>query len=353
MAYILLLIWMLFCYMFVWSNKRLGNEQREKTYYVLFFLGCTFLMGFRSEKVGVDTERYKQLFEMMQYVSFKEMISETIYNRRIGYMALMKAVGFLDGNYYTFQFLISVIFNYNVYKFISNNTRDPFLASSVFLGCGLYLSAMNVQRETFAVVLLLRAWDLVNEKKQFKALIISIFAVSCHTTALICILAYVIYLLKDNKLFLKVAPIVVLLGALNYQRLIGFFSTYFVSYSNYYKNKKTLTEAGGVTIIWGVILILSFYCIYNKKKFSNIERVYGIFCIICIITDILGMYFNYLDRLGPYFILFEILLIDSIANHFDESSFRKVYKFGVSFSFLAYFLLSALTSVQYQYTSFV
>lgn len=178
-------------------------------------------------------------------------------------------------------------------------------------------------------------------------------AVSCHTTALICILAYVIYLFKDNKFFLKVAPIIVLLVAVNYKRVIAYFSIFFVSYSNYFKNKKTLTEAGGVAVIWAIIIMLSLYCIYNKRKFSNMERVYGIFCIICIITDILGMYFNYLDRLGTYFILFEILLIDSIANRIEDYSFSKVYKIGVSASFLAYFLLSSLTSIQYQYSSFV
>lgn len=105
---------------------------------------------------------------MIENVSFKEMISETIYNRRICYMALMKIISFLGGNYFVFQFLISIIFNYCVYKFISKNTQNPVLATSVFLGCGFYLSAMNVQREAIAVVLILRAWDLVNEKKYLR-----------------------------------------------------------------------------------------------------------------------------------------------------------------------------------------
>lgn len=353
MAYILLLIWMLFCYFCIYNCNKIEYNQRKKAYYFLFFVGCTLLMGLRNEYVGMDTQKYKQLFEMTGNVTIKEMIDETFFNRRIGYMLFMKIINYIGGSYYTFQIVVSILFNYLSYRFICNNSKDPFLATSIFLGCGFYLSALNVQRETFAVVLILPAWDLINRKRYFSALIISLVAVSCHTTAIIFIIAYIIYLFKDNKYALRILPVLIVVAAIKHKTIIAFASSYFSIYSNYYKNNKTLVVAGGVTIIWAIMIVLSTYCIYNKTKFNNQERIYGLFCLISVISDILGTYFNYIDRLGTYFLLFEILLVEAIANSFKEESFRRRFKVCVASSFLAYFLLSAVTSSQYQYNSFL
>lgn len=353
MAYIILIVWMIVCYVLIIKNRRFNVEKGKKFFYIFFFVGCTIVMALRSESVGVDTQRYAQLFEMTKSVTINDMLQVSTYNRRIGYMLLMKLSGSMNGSYYFFQMVVSILFNYCSYKFISKNCESPFLAVSVFLGCGFYLSALNVARETLAVVIVLCAWNLLQEHKNIKALLLFIIAFSFHTTALVFLIAYLIYMIKDKQWVLRLLPIGVLAAAINYKTIIDFAAVYFISYDNYYKNKKTVIEAGGVTLIWIIIIALSVYCVYNKKKFSNMDRIYGVFCMICIVTDIIGMYFNYFDRLGTYFILFECLMLESVANSIESLSTKKLFKGGVSLSFLAYFLLSALTSAQYSYSTYL
>lgn len=351
MAYGILVIWTLLCYAIIYGNSRIPKAKKAKLYYSFFFFGCALLMGLRNRTVGVDTIRYEYIFNSIKNASIGELFDYSFYNRRIGYMLMMKAVSILGGNYNSFQMIVSIVINYCAYKFISTKCNNVFLSTAVYLGCGFYLSAFNVAREAFAVALICRAWDSINENRRIKALLLSLIAISCHTTAVVFVCAYFVYLLRDNKVFLRILPFIIFIAVLNYRTVIDFSSRIFVSYANYYKNKKTLTEAGGVIIIWTLVLLLSAYVVFNSKRFNNIQRIYGIFCIISISTEIISMSFNYFDRVGTYFILFECLLFNDVANSIASKQIKRLFSFGASFSYLAYFLLSC-TSAQYKYSIF-
>lgn len=311
------------------------------------------IMAFRSVEVGVDTSNYKAIFDLIKNMSFREITSNFYtYSMEIGYALFMKVCSLLYGDYYFFQVVFSMLFSILAAKFVLEEADNIFIGVIVFLGIGIYTITFNVARQMLAAMLIVNSWIFLKKGEKKKSILCVLVASTFHVTALIFIVAYAIYFFRYNKYIIRLIPLVVVIGALNFNRLLPFITRYFTHYHNYYANEKVIQTAGFVWIIWIIVLLVAARIIYIAKK-TNIEHsMAAIFSMIWVVCNIIGLSFNYFERLGLYFIPFVSVMFSYSGNYIRSRSVRRIYLNGMAVAFIIYFLMS-VSSKQYLYTSFL
>ena len=337
----------------IWAGLCFGDKVNFSKNRHLF-LGMTLflmalIMGLRSSEVGVDTHHYQELFAKVQRTDWNIILSQFYtYSLEIGYVILMKLCG-LIGNYYFFQAVTAIIMLSLVGTFLQVSVKNLYLGEIVYFGLGMFGWSFNITRQMFAVMLIANCWILLKQGKRYKSLLLLMIAISIHTFSIVFLIAYIIFAFRRHKWFLRIAPIIGIILAVNYKFLINFFSQLFPKYSNYYANNRTVLTVGLVRVIWAIIAAFSIYLIYRRK---GEKQIIAIFSLIFVICNLIGTSFNYFDRLGYFFCPFVIVLFDLIAQEIQMKVLRILYCIGVCTCFSIYFLIS-MQSAQYSYHTFI
>lgn len=355
MIYVLQVVWLALSAMFCYSIKQ-NKAAKDKLFVFLAFTFCFVMMGFRNISVGVDTAKYALYYEGVANASWVNFSSQNSFE--FGWNLFMKICSIISSNYYFFQIVYAAVFCVLSARFILRFSDNVVLTTILFFGLGLFTTAFNIQRQMLAVILLANSYWHITKGNRIKSLILILVAVSLHTTAILFFAAYIAYFLRRNKRILKFVPIVFVIVAINYQSIIELARILVPSYHNYYANYKTIQSAGGVWLIWIAIICISISSIYMLKRKKNIGidsqrdmMLYGIFSLVYITCNIVGLYFNYFERLGLYFWPFVVVLLDRYPLYLRRST-KQIYVCGMIVFFVAYYLLSCFTGNKLEYSFF-
>lgn len=351
--YIALIVWLFICSFICFGRHWKSTEKaRFNSFFSLFFTACALVMGFRDETVGVDTYNYRMIYESIKYMSFAEIVhGETGRTMEIAYLLFMKLVSSFSGSYYTFQIVYSILFMIGIARFLNKDIHDAFIGATLFLGLGIFLNPFNIQRQMLSVVLIINGVRTAREKKWIATALLWVLAVSFHRTALLFVMGSVLFLIRNKSRLLKLSALLIVIAAINYQRILPWLQQYLPYYRNYYRNTKVHQSAGFVVIIWAIILAESVIVLSVKNVFDGDTKVFAIFSSINILMNIIGFGFNYAERIGLYFQPYSIFLFERFPELFKKKSIRTLYRVGLCSAFLLYFWLSTRTD-QYKYRLF-
>lgn len=371
MIYYSLLLWVFIAGALCFCNTGKVNFKKNKMLFLLLsYIAIIFVLGMRNQTVGVDTKSYYAIFNKVSTVSFSELVKSYYYlTIEVGYVLLMKAVS-IFGNYYLFQFIVAAIACILFAKFIADNMQNYFLGIILFLGFDLYLLLFNISRQMLAVALIVNCWSCLNHRKKSKALVLFIFAGMMHTTAWLFVVIYLVYLVRNNRFIIRLLPIIGAIIIFSYRIILDKVATIVPHYANYYGNHKTILETGFSVIIWSLIASISVVLIIRNIRISesriilvnNIEEntllswtaetyLYSTFSLFYVASNIIGLSFNYFERLGCYFAPFVILTFERFGIQIRNTVVRRVYYCGLVACFSIYFILSTKTE-QYLYSFF-
>lgn len=352
MVYIGLIVWILLSSLLCFGNH-LDVRKNRKLFVLLSFLYMCAIMSFRSVDVGVDTKSYQHIFELMCSTRISDILAHFhTYSMEVGYALAMKLCSLISSNYYFFQIVFSIAFNILSAKFIFEETDNIFVGVIVFLGIGIYATSFNIARQMLAVMLVANSWTLLRKEKKITAIFCVLLASTFHITALVFFAAYVVYFCRNNKFIIRIVPFVILIGAISFNRIFPLITRYFSYYHNYYANEKVIQSAGKVWIIWLIVLLIAINIIYVVKQKNFEHSIAAIFSLVWVACNVIGLSFNYFERLGLYFIPFVPVMISFYGIYLKNSTIRRVYIGGTSIAFIAYFIIS-MNSAQYIYTSFI
>lgn len=351
MAYIGLLVGMicsfLLCNLRDW---KLCFNRNKKIYMILFSFCCILLMGLRSDAVGYDTATYKNYFTIVEYTPIKVILGNFYFqSMEIGFALLMKICSCISSSYFFFQFIVSAVYCSGMALFIYRNSQNCIFASFIFLGIGLFLTAFNVQRQMLAVMLVVNSWGYFASKQYIKMLLLLTLAITVHTASIIFIIAYVIYLFRQYRIVYLFFVVGIVISIFYYDKVIDLAIQYLPIYNNYYSNTKEILSVGFVKVLWGIIIALSLAILIKGNKEIISLRVYAVFSILYVVSNIIGLEFNYFERLGWFFLPFVVLLFDGFGSIFHNLVIKTIYYGGVLLSFIFYFILST-QSEQYIYS---
>lgn len=354
-----------------YQRGKINFTRNKKIFLVVSFLAIVFILGMRADTVGVDTHSYHTIFDKVSDSSFTEILRGYYYlNIEVGYIILMKATS-IFGGYYLFQIVIATIACVLFAKFIADNFENYFLGVILFLGFEAYLLLFNISRQMLAVALIANCWSVLNQNKKVKAFILFICAGVIHTTAWIFIVIYMVYLLRNNKFIVRSLPIIGIIGIFSYEKILRIVSTIVPHYANYYGNHKVVLEIGFAVAIWMIVAIISLYLIITNIKMSNVKiekkkycvkrysllswdtetYLYSGFALFYVAANVIGLSFNYFERLGCYFIPFVMIVFERFGIQIKTTVIRRLYYCGLVICFITYFIVSSKTE-QYLYNFF-
>ena len=181
----------------------------------------------------------------------------------------------------------------------------------------------------------------------FLFMICSIFF---HFSSIIFIGIFILYSLRNVKIIKYLIPFIIITAIWNYQKLIPLAVEILGKYSNYFRNARTMQTGNGVYFLWGLVSIISVCVIYNQKQSSKV-RIEAVFPLLYVSANVVGLTFNYAERLGIYFLPFVIVLYDNFAKSLTYKFLQQIFTVIISIIYIGYFLLSA-SSAQYNYSFF-
>lgn len=368
MVYLGLITWELFCVFLCLANQgRIYWNTHKRLFLILFFGATACVMGLRSTFVGVDTKNYLEIYDTVSKVQWKDFFS--LYQNEVLYYLLMKICYSIYPQFYLFNFLISAIINVLMALFIKNNINNYFFASSLYLFGGMFLYSMCIQRQMLAVMITANLWTLLKKKKRIASVILFCVAFLIHESVIVFLVAFIIYYFRKNIYILKLVPFIILIIALKFRKILEIISLFYRRFKNYYGNMQVVLQIGNVRYLWILIGLISLYMIYAGKKvrrklktntaqvingINSLEsnpEIYGIFSIIYIVCNVMGIFISYFERVGLYFMPFTLVLYEYFGNSIRKKNLRYMYFILLWVIYLFFFLLS-IRSNQYQYSFF-
>ncbi len=342
-----MLIWMFGCTYSCYKEK-INYVQCKNLFLFVNFLILTLCAGLRNISVGTDTHSYAKHYIAICHSSLKDILSSFKFQgMEIGYNLLCKLISYISPNYYFFQFVVCFLFCFGMMRFIKKNAINPFLSVFVFLGSGMYLYSFNILRQMLAVMLVANSWEYLKSKKYLRYILIVLIAATFHVTALSFFISFIIYSLWKYRRLRKYIVLGILFTGLEYERIIIFLAPIlkrFYNYGNYLVNDRAKQTAGFVTIFWIIILIMALIELLHKSEQGSFKNLYSIFSIITVVCNFIGLYFNYVDRIGFFFIPFWILLFDNFYFVITNKIIKIIYLSGTISCMSIYFIISSGTS---------
>lgn len=339
----------LFLYWIV--SKMFKNEKYKNLIFFLYILQLIFMVGLRSDGIGIDTDRYSRHFYSVSQISnIKNLLS---YSNEIGYVFVQKIFSTIINNFDYFKLFIGIITFTSYYKFITKYSKSSFLSIFLFITLGFYEFQFSGIRQSIALAIGLWTFHYSIEQDFKKFLITLLIATSIHLSAIILLPIYFLYKFRYT-LYNAIFYILSVLILIVFRYRIGDYAT-----KIYYKFKRGIDYTSSYGISEGIgglaifmLLILIFIFIFDKSKINkssnNIPILFNILSI-GFIVQIFSSFSYLFTRLNFYYMIFIIILIPNII--FNEKS---KYRYNtVAFWARTILFVSIIVVFTLQYKGFI
>lgn len=319
---------------------------------ILFFIIMFIVFirsAFRSYSVGNDTETYLHTFTAVSSVDSLVGLLSTglILTQEIGYLLLNLICYKLFNHYQSILIVSSLFVFWGYYKFIKKYTTSLFLAFATFFLLRFSDEAMNIIRQSIAMVIILHSFDCIktNNIKKYSLLIVAAFLF--HKTALVFAPAWWFCKMQFGKImisrFLVISVLIMILLKIGLSFLVPIMGRY----STYMTDDYDYTSGGKIAPLLNVLIYLTILLFVNRqihitsKKNNHISLIKNmmsmrnlLFTGICIL--IVSLSNALIFRVALYYCMFVIVLL---PNAIMLSKNRLLWSFVVLLALFSYYFV--------------
>ena len=329
-------------YLFIYILLLIGAYVSERSVFVLYVMLAfiAFIVGYRAQTVGMDTETYYILYDSLGdigYLGYPEPIFGLLceFSNKIGIpFPLFQTV---------LMFFALCMTALAIRRESNNYCLSMFLMLSMYFIC----YAMNIYRQILACFIVVYACSvLINERKKWKFVLWVIVAAGFHLFALILLSALLLEIIRFRKGYiyigLALSLIIGLVSILNLLvPLLGFYGEYYIENTgeDYAKTGMRLILAFLISVYWTI----GFFYLYKHADDRFRESLYmklflvGILVYNLLIRHDLGL------RVTLYF-LFPMIIGLSVFVDTAKMNRLKAQALVVSYTSIYYFLFLAMNS---------
>ena len=295
-----------------------AERKNSKICLFITFALPTLFAAIRGENVGIDTKNYYSTFNNILQGNY-------VYSNDIFFLPLVKfLLKYLHSSssiIFILSFFTNILF---IKRFWELKGKSSF---SFMLFCYLscyFPESMNVMRQFLSLAIIFYATKYL-KKKDYIIFVISVgIAFIFHTSAVLGMAVLIVHLFIEKRKR-KERKLLILFFLLIIAGTIKYFPLFKRNYSHYFND---LSINLGLMLAFKMIFIILIYMTsnYNMKNnlfsfSSDYSKIVGINVlakncyIIGVLIYSLGMFFPYMDRVGLYFMIFEIPFLGQIIRY--------------------------------------
>lgn len=286
-----------------------NNDRARKVYLACFFLIMTLMVGLRNPHNGSgDTMFYYTFWERISKVPYKKLFNFTdSVDMEIGYQLTAWALSKVFRGGQWCLFLSGMFFAASVCIFVKRNCKNVVLALTVFNCLGLFNFMVQGQRQAIAMCICLFALEQCKKDKTIMFLLLIVFAMLFHSSAVVFA---IVYILNKLKLNLKSYCIVGVSAAAAMALLPRLFAMVNFFINDSYEIGQG-AESGGVVAVLIYIAILVFGMIFKDTE----DRHYPLYIYMAIVGVMAMVLRNYassiVERISSYFAFAQMVVISN------------------------------------------
>ncbi len=331
----------IFTFLIVLSCAYAAQKSNNKLYIYIIIASLTFVAGLRSYTVGIDTDSYVQIFKQLHVGYFDTVWGE------VGFKYFAKILLEIY-NSPTFVFVVFALVTNGliVFRLWDFKQISSFSYAVACYYIAFYFVSFNVMRQFFAVAIIFYATRYISKKKYICFLIATAVATLFHTSSLAAAMFIVLevfqwkYLKRIQKFFIGAIIVFSPLAIIYISREIQGYSHYFDSASG--NSVGFMLVAKLIIYIFGIIL---FNKSHRDKSTEYAIRCVKIYYLLGIILNATGYFFEYMDRIGLPFYVFECTYFGIIT---QNTKCNQLFKLVLSLLLTYLFIMDLVSNGQGQ-----
>lgn len=257
----------------------------KKLYIISVCVIFTLMTGLRSLEVGADTINYKISYEIVANTSWTELLNNfyayihstggMLQNNSLrdpAYNCFVKLTQVVCNNYRFFMFVMGIVVNVPLAKWVYDNSKKPYMTFLVYLILNYSFFGTTGYRQTIAYTLAtFIGYKFVKEKKLIPFLVIIAIAFFFHKSVLIVLLFYFLANKKITQSYIicsVMGIIVIFIFRWQFSQFWKELSGYGEMYTGQYEGAGTWTFTMMLVLVLMVSLLFR-HLILDYDKQSN------------------------------------------------------------------------------------
>lgn len=323
---------------FVFKQKSVDLERKNKIALRFFFLMFALLLMFRHASVGSDTRNYIYIFNKYRDMDWSKLIKATV---EFGFAYYNKIISVFSKEPQFFLAVTAVLTIAMIYPTYKRLTTDASLTIVLFCVMSTFVMAFSGIRQMLAVGLGFVAYELVRKKRKVLFVFVVLLAMAFHISAFMLLFMYPLYYIKLTKQWLiGVVPVLGIVFVFNKQIFSILMSV--LSQFTKYEGDVTSTGAFMMIVLFSIFAVFSFL-IPNESLLDQETLALRNFLLFSISIQMFAPLHSLAMRMNYYYIIFIPLLLPKIIACKSEkwSQFAVLGRHVMVVFFLLYFFMNA------------
>ena len=256
---------------FIGENAKGKSVKLLKYYRALIFIILALFAGFRSIRVGSDTNMYAHRFER-QYLSFLELMTQNT-RIEIGYRFIEYLASLFSHQYVAILLTTAFVVLFFQLKGIYKLSEQTAVSLFVFITFGIYTYVFNGARQALAAGVFVYAMTFLIQGHFRKYALWIIVASFFHKSVIFGIPLYFLFRTKfSTKLFffLIIATVVV-------TTFFNVFISYMTLLSEQYAKYQEIEATGGAYLTLAFTLLSLFFVLIRAKVHKKFKKTYDVY----------------------------------------------------------------------------
>lgn len=318
-------------YIITHISKKNSNFN-DNVFLICSFALLFFFVAFRKTSIGNDTIEYIKLFNNCSLYKWDFLSANSRYE--VGYVIFNIILSYISSSARFFMIVMSLIFNYSVYRFIKNNSRNYLFSIIIYINLLFFYQSMSSMRHFLALSVILLSFRFVKEKKILKYLIMVFIASNFHIAALVSFLIFPLYHMKFNNKRMIIFSIITYIFSIFLSKIFPYLSI-LTNRSDYYNYMIGEVKLANIIffLIFCVFVVFSLIIIKKDSKELNNFNLYVL--VISALLFALSINIAVLARVAQFIAMFTIIVLPNII-YYNIKEKRLVFEFIISMFLILY-----------------
>ena len=198
------------------SNFFKDKNNAKKAFCIVGFILLALLMSLRHPSSGIDivgsggeSIGYVGTFSQIAKLSWLKVFTFKVRNYEQGYTIFVKILSMFSKNPQILLFGCGIIQAICVFILINKTSKKPFLSTIIYLALPCFVICWSGLRQSIAISITMIAFLMIQEKKPVKFILLVVLAWLFHSSAIIFLIAYPLYYLKQSSIWKLVSVIAI------------------------------------------------------------------------------------------------------------------------------------------------